>query len=620
MVAVRFPLLLVHIASVEGGVQEIQDEASSPGVPRRVYYGHGRTEELVAEAHRRVSEVVLSTTIPVKDPQMEYISQGQTKSQEMYDTSPWGQGEGSAKYLSTPQDLAKGRFPNPSPSSSMPFDTPPAHSARSANYEITNGPKKQSVDDFGIPTWGTSSAGASRFNTYPPKVGPGKDGEDSHTFNDEPFLLQTRQDSNSFAVSVTEALSTIGDGPESNKDVRISVGSTAPPSYAEPGLDRDISRLSHFSGTSEESAQLAYDNEQDDPSQHDQTQYELSTGAGHYRNYGKTEDVDYAAQPTGVPEDLLERVSQSYSAPDIGMKIKTFIIIYSVNAATGPGGDTPRAQTTFENRYQEAPRPEEEERVLNAAAAREIGREMEAMNITRNYRISLPQSVHSTATDDLKMNLPPSGGDGPQPVFVTMSQELPPLQPPSVPFARPTISPRPSFERLQQTSSQPTSSQPYRTPLIQARQTFPASYETQSPDLSLQSPTASRFNLSNSPPSPQITSRSPFPSSRGSPEQSPLSAPFMSKASSTSSLPPGGRTISVAAFKKAIPRKGSEATISERRQLTTGSPSQLQSPVIPSGLERANLDSRPLPTPPQHDRDGDYGAGRFVTNLEDEWK
>ena len=244
------------------------------------------------------------------------------------------------------------------------------------------------------------------------------------------------------------------------------------------------------------------------------------------------------------------------------------------------------------------------------------------MNFARDRRNSLPQSVHSTATDELKTSLPPSGSDGSQSVFVTMSQQLSPLQPPSVPFARQTISPRPSFERLQQTSSQPTSSQPYRTPLIQPRQNFPASYETQAPEFPLPSPTASRFNLPNSPPSPQITSRSPFPSSRGSPEQSPLSTPLMSKVSSTSSLPPGGRTISVAAFKKAIPRKGSEATISERRQLTTGSPSQsqLQSPVIPPGRERVNSDSRPLPTPPQHERDGDYGAGRFVTNLEDEWK
>lgn len=313
----------MHIASVEAGVQEIRDEVSSPGVPRRVYYGHGRTQDLVAEAHRRVSEVVLSTTIPVKDPQMEYINQGQMRSQEMYDNSQWGQGEGSAKYLSTPQDLANGRFLNPSPSS-MPFDAPPPHPTPSANYESTNGSKKQSVDDFGIVTWGTSSAGASRFSTYPPKIGPGKAGEDSHALNEEPFLLQTRQDSNSFSVSVTEALSTIGDRPESNKGVRVSAGSTAPPSYAsfvEPGLDREISRHPHFSGISEEPVQLAYANEHDDPSQHDQTQDELPAAAGHYRNYGETEDVDYETQRTGALEDLLERVSQSYSAPAIGMKI-----------------------------------------------------------------------------------------------------------------------------------------------------------------------------------------------------------------------------------------------------------------------------------------------------------
>lgn len=299
-----------------------------PGAPRSIYQGHGQTESLVAEAHRRVSEVVLSTTIPVKDPQMHHTSQGQVKSQEMYDT-PWGQGEGSAKYLSTPQGIANGRFLDSSPSL-MPLDAPPppAHSPRASNYEITDGPKKQSIDDFGIPAWGPSNAGASRFSTYPPKIGLGKDGEGSHTRNNEPLLLQTRQDSNSFSASVTEALSTIGDKPESNNGVRMSVVSTAPPSYAsfvEPGLNRENSTFSgRFAGISEEPAHLAYyANEQDDSSH---GQYESAT-TGHYRNYGENEDTNYATQRTGALE---EHVPQSYSGPDTGMKLKPFASLFIV--------------------------------------------------------------------------------------------------------------------------------------------------------------------------------------------------------------------------------------------------------------------------------------------------
>ncbi len=245
---------------------------------------------------------------------------------------------------------------------------------------------------------------------------------------------------------------------------------------------------------------------------------------------------------------------------------------------------------------------------MNAAAAREIGREMEAMNFTRNRRNSLPQSVHSTVTDDLNTNSPPPG-DVPVPVPVTMVESvLPP--PPIAPFARQTISPRPSFERLQPTSSQPHTNKLYRSPLIQTRQPL-SSYET--PDSPLPTP-----SFPTNPPSPQIGTRSPFSSTRGSPD---ISAPVMSKVSSTASLPPGGRTIPAAAFKRVIPRKGSEATIGDRGRLATSqSQSHLQSPVIPPARERSNSDSRPLPTPPQYDGDGDYGAGRFVTNLENEWK
>ena len=247
---------------------------------------------------------------------------------------------------------------------------------------------------------------------------------------------------------------------------------------------------------------------------------------------------------------------------------------------------------------------------MNAAAAREIGREMETMSFTtpRDRRNSLPRSVHSTVTDDFNTNSPPQG-DVPAPMTMAESAMLPP---PVAPFARQTISPRPSFERLQPTSSQPPTNHIYRSPL-QPRQNRPISHETI--DLSLPTP-----SFPTDPPSPQITTRS-FSSSRASPD---ISSPIMSKVSSTASLPPGGRTITAAAFKRAIPRKGSEATMSDRGRLATASPtpsqSHLQSPVIPRARERSNSDSRPLPTPPQHDRDGDYSGGRFVTNLEDEWK
>ncbi len=294
-------------------------------MPRGLYYGHPRTEDLVAQAHRRVSEVVLSTTIPVKDPQVSYPDQDKVMSQQGYDTSSWAQGDSGStdtKYLSTPQGIANGRFLDYN-SPSMSFDAPQAP-PRSSNYEFTDGPRKQSVDDFGIPAWGSSNAGVSRFNTYPPKIGPSGDGEGGYKPNNEPSYLPTRQESASFSASLTDALSTVGDQTRANADVRFS---GAPPSYVEPGPDPQYQEgPSHFSGIEKESGLLTYpggahEREVEVSFHQGQTQNELPIATGHYRGYAEIDD--YANQPTGTQGDLPERVSQNYTAPDMGMKIKT---------------------------------------------------------------------------------------------------------------------------------------------------------------------------------------------------------------------------------------------------------------------------------------------------------
>ncbi|KIL65050.1 hypothetical protein M378DRAFT_11141 [Amanita muscaria Koide BX008] len=128
----------------------------------------------------------------------------------------------------------------------------------------------------------------------------------------------------------------------------------------------------------------------------------------------------------------------------------------------------------------------------------------------------------------------------------------------------------------------------------------------------------------SSPELPPVSTRFDNPySSQSSPatytKQSSIPIPGgggFSKSATSSPLPPGGRTISAAAFRKAIPRKESTLQIS-------GSP-----------LGENGPDSRPLPTVPLDDREynGDvwddgsgrsqdnYSSGRFVTNLENEWR
>ena len=297
---------------------------TAPGAPRGIYRGHPQTEELVAQAHRRVSEVVLSTTILVK-PQLSYFDQDQAK----FDTSSWAQGDSSsanARYLSTPQGLANGRFLDYN-SPSISFDAPQAPPQRSSDYEL-NGLRKQSVDDFGIPPRGPSGAGASRFNTYPPKIEPSGDGEGSYKPNNEPPYLPTRQESNTFSTSITEALSTAGDQPQANAKRSI-----APPSYAEQALGPQYQDVSgHFPGVEEENSLLTYlgnVHEQEVSSHQGQTENELPVATGHYTSYAESEDVGYANQPMGTEGDF-ERVSQNYSASDMGMKTKTLLHAFMI--------------------------------------------------------------------------------------------------------------------------------------------------------------------------------------------------------------------------------------------------------------------------------------------------
>ncbi|KAK2467644.1 hypothetical protein APHAL10511_000499 [Amanita phalloides] len=556
-------------------IAEIPEEITPPGAPRVVYYGHNQTENLIAEAHRRVSEVVLSTTVPFKGRQPMHAN-----SQPTYDNSPWAQDNTKptgAKYLATPE-VTNGTFLDPS-LTPLSFDTTAALSHRSSNYEL--GDRRGNVDDFGTSAWSLS---ANRFNTYPPKIGLNNDeGKDYSRSSDLPML---HSELAPFSTSVTEALSTIGDQPRES-DMRSLI--SAPPSYFGPEdlpstrLDARYQPTINFSGyASEESGRSTYQGEANASNRQGQIQNEISASTG---PYSRGDNAD-ATQRAGAREE-------GYAIP-------------------GTAGNTPRAENTFEHMHGQDARSEEEERVLNAAAAREVGREMEALSFNKHRRNSLPQSVRSTVTDELRSNSPALGADDTR---VTMPT-------PHIPFGKQTISPQSSFERLEQSSVAPTQSQAYQSPLIQARQNAPL-YDS---DIPLPSPTTPRHHFPTAPSSPLLNTMPSFAplsnSVRGSPEQPFSPAPRVSKVSSTSSLPASGRTIPAAAFKRVIPRKGSESTVGEKRQhsISPNPQSQLQSPVVPLVRERANSESRPLPTPPQQNRDTDYSGGRFVTNLEDEWR
>ncbi|KAM6495048.1 hypothetical protein JOM56_009671 [Amanita muscaria] len=438
-------------------IAEIPEETTPPGVPRSIYQGQRRTEEFVAEANRCVSDVVLSTTAPLRTPNQEYFPLAQAG-----EAGAWAQNDAqapgstnSSRFLSTPQGLGDGRFIEPS-SPSIPFPMP------AVPQETRDGLKRRSIDDFGTAAWDSPGAAESRFHTYPPRLGPSTDVD---IRSDDPLLLHSRHEAGtSFSASINEALTTIGNR---GTGVRASEDLPAPPSYEaqeleelhhHPGRDRhlessydDLQASQRHSAYSGELAQLAYLAGADDRN--------MPYQSGD-RNQGNFE------RP--------QRISQSQSAPDASTGMKNTTI------HAGSSRAIPIVQSGSQKRLS-VRRSEEEERALDAAAAREIGREMEDINDNRNRSDSFPRSVHS---DENSLRI---GADNQGPV----QREPSPLAPPVPPFARRSISPRPSFDRFPASTSLPSLGQSNsQKPMNLGRKNVPT-YDQSSPELP---PVSTRFD------------------------------------------------------------------------------------------------------------------------------
>ncbi|KAF8628295.1 hypothetical protein AX17_005998 [Amanita inopinata Kibby_2008] len=624
-------------------IAEIPEEITPPGIPRNVYYGHSRTEEFVAEAHRRVSEVVLTTVPTIRDPRQEpQLLSNPSEYQHGYapNAGNWSQintlgSHGNLSYLPTPQGLGNGQFLDANSPSLGLLATPQPQSPR----EVPEGFPKPDVNEFGISTSGPGGAGSpsgSRFASHSSRLGP--DIENSHMRNDGPPVLNTRHETGpSISSSATDGLNPWGGRwqepgvvPHQDDTVCSDEDCAAPPSYTPPGgLPPGAAMPAHL--------QSEYHEEEDAAqglSRFGSTVSESPVDGGHHD--------DYASRYQGAHDhDDEERAARSYSPLDMDTERDRSIPLT-------PIGDSTSSDTRFQSQHRVPPPviKREDEETLNAAAANEVSREMEAFRFSGSHRDSLPRPVSSTGADlESKSNSPVigSGASGPS----TLRREGSPLLPPVVPFARRSRSP---LGQPSQSLPPPSPSQSFRSLSAQN----PPSYKQSSPE----PPARARVDSFNSPPSPRVLSQSsstPSYNASGDYSHNSGGSPLSKSSTSLSAipLPSGGRTISAAAFKRSAPRKVSTETSSIDRNCVPGSPSQSLSPMMPaaSTRERANSDSRPLPTPPTPWRDSyndqyDYGdnhasdapdgehpgvsgeglgrmsdhyrEGRFVTNLDDE--
>ncbi|KAF8147991.1 hypothetical protein B0H34DRAFT_803134 [Crassisporium funariophilum] len=242
-------------------ISEISEELSQPGLPRSLYYGHGKTESLVAEAHRCINEVTLSTVasvgfrdrrqydeklpgLPQDNLSMVGASQqgGYRTGGEGYALS-WSPSEGkpqppppeiqedSPSYPSNPaRPYGNGHFNDPSDSPSTSTGATFANQLYSPQpqQQLSQGPgasfssqtmplgrqgapaNEENVDDFGVNSRSsgpldTFNTAGGRFATFPVKARP-PGAAPGYTLEDPPSLGSRHPVDNSFSASIAEAL------------------------------------------------------------------------------------------------------------------------------------------------------------------------------------------------------------------------------------------------------------------------------------------------------------------------------------------------------------------------------------------------------------------------------
>lgn len=232
---------------------------------------------------------------------------------------------------------------------------------------------------------------------------------------------------------------------------------------------------------------------------------------------------------------------------------------YSRHVRFGGGNDID-IRAELDKREVQSLSPEEEERALNAAAAREVSRELDALSFQPPTPDNRSSDNISTAPSSFSEPRPVS--DGRRPSDASVRREPSPLIPPTAPFSRRTVSPGIDIDiprsgsPLGHVNSSSYSSQ-YGSPKV----------EMPPPSIKLPDRSDGGGTPYQTPPEyPASSPRVPF----GGPlniNKSSSSLNFTTPVSAAS----GGK-ISAAAFRRPVPRMGSGPSLPSSPQIRGGSP------------------------------------------------
>lgn len=359
--------------------QEISEEQTQPGLHRAFYQGQAKSEALVADAHRAVNEVTLSTisSIGFRDRRAYYggrdVGPAAFLNEKPMPTVPRESSElpgppsrlyandlsipGSPSTLlqkpySWPQNDDHSGIPRPFATDGPVPGSPSSVSQKSNPWSPSHEPfavqaQRSSADDFGVnhrpimTSIQDREASGGRFATFPVKGRPS--GSTNLTLLD-PLPLQSRHDMGpSFASSIAEALDHTDNTFESNTLLTAPASSssviTAPPQatvtnpWADPAQEMgDNGRKLRSNTVDTETAVLAYMMSADDEPQLDEypsasfqgsngVTPTLEDGFGQLR-IGNTVEVDREVakrSPSEKNEDLDQRptpILNSDTLPD----------------------------------------------------------------------------------------------------------------------------------------------------------------------------------------------------------------------------------------------------------------------------------------------------------------
>ncbi|KAK7036446.1 hypothetical protein VNI00_011643 [Paramarasmius palmivorus] len=575
-------------------VMELPDVVTQPGMARPMYTGQQNVYNLLQEAQHCIGEIAFST-VPSAEPRLPRPPvHDERPSEDHYNLTDRSDGAfgGTESYLSAPRNMGTGHFIDPSDMSNMTTTTsmsgaPSSNSPTTLQFsppsQVSQPPQppypqieqaSRSTDDFGASPPQVDSRGlpgGGRFATFPVKTNTQGGASVGYQLRDDPPMLhQSNNEDDSFSSSIAAALnerngrssydepapsyqthqshSSIGQDPQRSRSPP-----SMPPAEMESPWENVRSPLAPSSsglgpGNGHQRAQeddsdneggLAYDKSDTEHPSHD---------SKHVR-FGEVSDVDTELKKRHEAER---------------QELKPEPINTDVIEANLPRVSPRRVPPpTFS--------PEEEEKQLNAAAAREISRELDALNFSA-------QGVRGMSMDDVPASPSRGRNDSFGGPVSPIKREPSPLVPPSAPFANRGPSPRPesvSASPVAVGQSPLSRDSPAAPPYV------PDSNYTASPPISpVRETTSSPISQKASspvlpPPSINMPERSSssFSSIRGgaSPYQTPPEFPRSPLGTrSTSSLvdrspgaspappPAGTRTISAAAFRRPA-KTGSDA-------------------------------------------------------------